>query len=99
MKPKRRSAPADAGSLILPRTAELIDQLFVLAEGVRVVDADGEPAYLRPPDRQAIEYLLNRALGKPAAGTVRSEVNVGGEVMIVLPDNGRDHPAEPAATA
>lgn len=79
--------------LIHPRVPDLIDQLFVLAAGVRVADAEGEPSYVQPPDRQAIEYLLNRAFGKPASGPAKSEVKLGGEVLIVLPDNSRDTPA------
>lgn len=45
----------------------LIDQAMELAAGVSVEQTDGDSTkvYLRPPDRQAIEYLVNRIMGKP----------------------------------
>jgi len=73
---------------------ELIGKLFELAAGVQVKGDDGEPAYSRPPDRMAIEYLMNRVLGKPAGGSsgiTINEVNpTERSIMIVLPDNSRD---------
>lgn len=46
----------------------LIDQMFSLAEGVTVQEADGHDGfriYSRPPDRQAISYLVDRVMGRP----------------------------------
>jgi len=60
---------------IVDRLPWLIDKQFELAEGVtiQIEDDDGDRhIYQRPPDRQAIEYLLNRIMGKP---TEREEVS------------------------
>ena len=46
----------------------LVDRMAELANGVSVqeISKDGEAfVYVRPPDRQAIEYLMNRIMGKP----------------------------------
>ena len=56
----------------LPR---LIDKALELAEGVTVqeIDRKGEAQiYTRPPDREAIKYLIDRLAGKP---TERVEVD------------------------
>lgn len=64
--------------------------MFELADGVRVADDDAGPVYSRPPDRAAIEYLLNRVLGRPGMqGDEGQSVSVENSVTIVLPDNGR----------
>lgn len=48
----------------------LLGKLRELADGVKVLRYDKvekeEVVYLQPPDRQAIMYLLDRVLGKPA---------------------------------
>jgi hypothetical protein len=78
-KPKaERFAPkiARAEKRIADRLPELIDNLFVLAQGVRVemLNPDGEPAvYARPPDYKANSYLIDRILGRPTEA-----VEVGG---------------------
>lgn len=58
---------ARAEKRIADRLPWLIDQQFELAEGVLAEEGkDGEEkVYKRPPDRQAVEYLLNRIMGKP----------------------------------
>jgi hypothetical protein len=46
----------------------LADKLFELAEGVQVQKTDRRGRtriYSEPPDRQAIEYLMDRVMGKP----------------------------------
>lgn len=66
---------AKAEKRIADRLPTLIDRMFELSDGVLVeeVDRDGVPrVYQKPPDRQAIEYLVNRILGKP---TERQEVS------------------------
>ena len=66
---------ARAEKRIADRLPWLIDKEFELAEGVSVQTEgeDGEThIYQRPPDRMAIEYLLNRIMGKP---TERQEVS------------------------
>src|SRR5947209_4218827 len=66
---------AAAEKRIADRLPHLVDKLLELADGVTVseIDAKGEErVYLRPPDRQAAEYLLNRILGKP---TERAELS------------------------
>lgn len=61
---------AKAEKQIADRLPSLIENLFILADGV-TVEEDGI-VYRRPPDRQANEYLINRILGKP---TERQEVS------------------------
>jgi hypothetical protein len=60
---------------ITARSGEILDSLFTLALGVKIKDVDdktGEVEYfVCPPDRQACEYLLNQAIGKP---TERKEI-------------------------
>lgn len=53
---------------IRDRLPWLVDQMMVLAEGVVIQKADklGRPMiYEAPPDRAAIEYLMDRIMGKP----------------------------------
>lgn len=60
----------------------LVDRMLELAGGVKCADYDleGNPnVYDKAPDRQAIEYLLNRILGKP---TEHQEIE-GGETTKV----------------
>jgi hypothetical protein len=70
-KPKRDKDPdaiLAAEARIRSRLPELVDNMFILAEGVRVQEElpDGTPIiFTRPPDRQAITYLMDRVMGKP----------------------------------
>jgi hypothetical protein len=70
-KPKRDKDPdaiLAAEARIRRRLPELVDNMFRLAEGVRVQEElpDGSPiTYARPPDRQSIVYLMDRVMGKP----------------------------------
>jgi CubicO group peptidase (beta-lactamase class C family) len=59
---------ARAEKRIADKLPYLIDQMFELAAGVLVQEADGHGGtriWDKPPDRAAIEYLLNRVMGKP----------------------------------
>jgi hypothetical protein len=76
-KAEKFAAPiAKAEKRIADRLPQIIDNLLVLAEGVKFVelDRDGKPlelvegdvaTYVTAPDRQANEYLANRIMGKP----------------------------------
>lgn len=85
----------EAERTIQLRLPDLIDKMFVLAEGFELsgVNKAGEPRSFRvSPDYKAISYLMDRGMGK-----ARQTVDVTGEgattnvaVTIVLPDNGRD---------
>jgi len=58
----------DAEGKICQRLPWLLDKLFELAEGVTMSDTDrsGKPRiYKTAPDRQSIEYLIDRVMGKP----------------------------------
>jgi hypothetical protein len=83
-----RKADSHAGAIaaaekqIRDRLPELIGNMMALADGVYVeeTDKDGKKIiYLRPPDRQANEYLINRIMGKP---TERQEVDQSGGMVI-----------------
>lgn len=53
---------------IRERLPWLVDQMLILAEGFEIqrTDARGRlRIYSAPPDRAAIEYLIDRVLGKP----------------------------------
>jgi hypothetical protein len=59
-----------ARDLIGPRLPMLLEEVYALAMGVKMVDVDpktGETTeyYTVPPDFRACEYLINRLLGKP----------------------------------
>ena len=59
---------AQAEKRIADRLPKLIDRMFELADGVLMAETlmDGElRVYRERPDRQALEYLINRILGKP----------------------------------
>lgn len=59
---------AKAEKRIADKLPWLVDQMIELATGVLVeeIDREGVPrVYQKPPDRQAIEYLMNRIMGKP----------------------------------
>jgi hypothetical protein len=59
---------AKAESRIADRLLDYLDNMEQLAAGIWMdeVDKEGERRlYLRAPDRQANEYLINRIMGKP----------------------------------
>jgi hypothetical protein len=60
---------AKAEKRIADRLPELIDNMFVLANGVLVEEINivtGKPQiYRKPPDRAANQYLIDRIMGKP----------------------------------
>ena len=65
---------AKAEKKIADKLPWLVDQALELAAGVVVqeMDATGAPRiYQKPPDREAIKYLLDRIMGKP---TDRKEI-------------------------
>ena len=79
--------------------------MFDLANGVRVEvnseDCDAASVFLRPPDRAAIQYLMDRVMGKP---TERLEAEIGGpgggplvfrEVIVERPVGHVDNADEP----
>jgi hypothetical protein len=58
----------EAEDLIADRLPELVENLFVLAGGVRVQEENangGVYTYTKPPDYKSNEYLINRIMGKP----------------------------------
>ncbi len=58
-----------AEAKIRDRLPWLVDQLMILAEGIEIEKRDRQGrlrTYTAPPDRSAIEYLIDRILGKPA---------------------------------
>ncbi len=64
---KHAGAITKAEKQIADRLPQLIENMFLLADGVLVEELiDGKPfVFKRPPDRAANEYLLNRIMGKP----------------------------------
>jgi hypothetical protein len=87
---------AQAEKRISDKLPWLVDKALELAEGVWVEQEtqEGPVVYKRPPDRQAIEYLLNRIMGKP---TERQEVEQSGGVTIrVEYADGQTSPSETA---
>jgi hypothetical protein len=46
---------------------ECVENLRTLANGVKAEEqGNGDPTYVKPPDRAANEYIINRVLGRPA---------------------------------
>lgn len=79
---KHAGAIARAEKQIADKLPTLIDRALELAEGVTVKEIDkdgGINIYTKPPDRQAIEYLVNRIMGKP---TERQETDLEGGLTI-----------------
>jgi hypothetical protein len=74
---------ASAEKKIADRLPWLIDKEMELAEGVLVEKQTlmGPVVYKTPPDRQAIEYLINRIMGKP---TERHEHDIDTEIADLL---------------
>lgn len=104
-KGRPRKADAYAGAIaraekkIADKLPWLVDQMLELATGVLVeeLDKDGTPrVYQRPPDRQAIEYLANRIMGKP---TERNDVTISAEQWIFDPSETTNPPAADEAAA
>ena len=91
MKNQHPLSPTD--DFINSRLSDLIERLFELADGVRVTDDQGEPAYRRPPDRLAIEYLIDRVLGRPISAKPSGMTDIGSVriVTFTLPDNQRNN--------
>lgn len=88
---------ATAEKRIADKLPQLIEKLFELADGVSIqeTDKDGVPiVYLRPPDRQALEYLINRVMGKPVE---KRDVNVRTDNWIFDPSETDAPPADEAA--
>lgn len=78
---------ATAERRIADKLPWLIDQQMSLAEGVLVEKdtLEGPVIYKTPPDRNAIEYLVNRIMGKPTEKS-EQDVNLTGGVTILLPE-------------
>ncbi len=79
---------AKAEKRIADKLPELVDRMFELANGVTLQETDDDGItniYTRPPERQAIEYLLNRIMGKP---TERKELSgPDGEPIMISADD------------
>lgn len=61
-------AIARAEQQIADKLPHLVSKMLELADGVFVESANADGVriiYQRPPDRAAIEYLVNRIMGKP----------------------------------
>lgn len=50
---------------VLLNLGAIEDAMLAMATGLTVVDDEGTARYTVPPDRQACEYLLSMAFGKP----------------------------------
>ena len=74
---------AAAEKRIADRLPLLIDNMFMLADGVTVQEMgmDGPRVFTRPPDRAANEYLINRIMGKPIE---RHEHDIDAEIAELL---------------
>jgi hypothetical protein len=93
------SAVREAEKKIRDRLPQIIDNLLILADGVKVEEttAEGETAvYKKPPCRQTNEYLVNRILGKPTE-KVESENSGGMTVRVVYGTDGNTAPISPGA--
>lgn len=79
---------AAAERKIADKLPDIVDRMLELAEGVRVLDVNmvtlEQSVYERPPDRQAIQYLVDRIMGKPKEKS-EQEINLSGGVVINLP--------------
>src|SRR5205823_4423372 len=78
--------------MIRARIASLTETMFELAQGavIEYTDKAGNTYKCRrPPDRKALEYLLNRIIGAGDHNTDSEPPQSRGAVLI-LPHNGRD---------
>lgn len=68
---------------IADRLPILIDRMFELSDGLSMIDTtDDEPRiYTKPPDRLALEYLINRIMGKPIE---RHEHDIDAEINTLM---------------
>jgi hypothetical protein len=71
----------DAENRIADRLPFIIDKLFELGEGIMVQEQteNGPRVYAKPPDRQSLEYLANRVMGKP---TENVDLTSGGASLV-----------------
>jgi hypothetical protein len=78
---------------IADRLPLLIEKMFELAEGVLVEDINPilgtKSVYQKAPDRPAIEYLVNRIMGKP---TERTDLNVSSDEWVFDPTETNNPP-------
>lgn len=78
---------------IADRLPLLVDRMFELADGVLVEDINPllgtKSIYQKPPDRSAIEYLVNRVMGKP---TERTDLNVSSDEWVFDPTETNNPP-------
>ena len=83
---RRRKNEQKVEDTILKRTPWLLDKMFELADGMYIVDKHVPGRELRyyktSPDRQAITYLLDRAIGKPRQA--ESEIDESKEGLLVI---------------
>lgn len=90
---------------IAERLPKLIDSLFDLAEGVRVMETSitGAPVvYVKPPDFKAASYLVDRVMGKPVQSVNAEHSGEGGGAIRIRVEyddaDPRLHDHAPAAT-
>jgi hypothetical protein len=83
---------ARAEKQIVDKLPTLLARMLELADGVTVqeVEKDGVRIYTRAPDRAALEYLVNRVMGKPTERQELTGANGGllalaREVIIEVP--------------
>lgn len=78
---------------ILARQNELVDAMITLSLGVTVQEVDEEghaTVYTKPPDRQALQWLLEKAHGKPTVKTEtkhETQISIHHEVPRPDPDD------------
>ena len=86
-KPKHTAAVRKAEKRIADRLPDLVDNMFILAEGVRVekmtigVDGPQTAVFQEPPNFKALEYLMNRIMGKPTERQEHEHSGAGGESL------------------
>lgn len=106
---RKRKADKFAGQIakaekhIADRLLLYLDNMEALAAGIWVEekDKDGERRiYLRAPDRQANEYLMNRIMGKPTdrkelSGPDGSPITFNWNATVAEIANGSDEDTDP----
>ena len=90
---------AAAEKQIADRLPSIIEKLFELGDGITVQEtaANGDVRiYERPPDREALKYLVDRILGRPKE-RLDAELTgrAGGPIVITEVVVERPKPAEP----